>query len=491
MSGSQRFLESDCYSDYNLGKLATLSLSDPVVKPLDDEPTFEMITTTLEQQFYSRPQVQVRRHTVWHDLVAGPKPKHQPSKSMLWGYQAQYKEAPGSIMCIAHQNNLVVIGSATSGGQAEPEGHQRQGNRNTLPDPYNGDGNLMVLCKNRLCKVEGAHHTNQFKTLSKRPQAPIPQDQVKFYSVTGVKFDLQRAGRFVTTGDSEWTPTDLEWHPDHSLCAVATKKSNVYLNAIQTDGSNSIIKNLAKLRTSASNNHESTGKIIFGYSASSGLLFTSTESENNITGCHKAFDVSTCRERWSLQECKGSSDAMSLAPKGDTLAVVTRSNKISASIRVRSFTGSQLFGEISDISFSPDGLILALGRNDDIIDIYDTRFLRHEKVLKRLSHHPDKKTANKELYGITGVRWLQPDSALASCGHYNLVTGGADGMVRLWDVSKSLGTPEDSMVLSSSEYDVASFSLGDTADHPLVVGDCGGAIYDYRYPRGRKAYPKF
>lgn len=79
------------------------------------------------------------------------------------------------------------------------------------------------------------------------------------------------------------------------------------------------------------------------------------------------------------------------------------------------------------MSFSPDGVLLAIGRNDDIVDLYDTRFLKQAGVLQRLYHHSDKRKASKDVYGITGLQWLDGNNAFKSQNSPSLMTGGADG----------------------------------------------------------------
>lgn len=133
--------------------------------------------------------------------------------------------------------------------------------------------------------------------------------------------------------------------------------------------------------------------------------------------------------------------------------------------------------EINDATFSPDGNLLALARNDNVTDIYDTRFL--DRVWATLPHTRSSMTSLpvEETYGVFGAHWVQG----RDWGSLGLVTGGADGQslfslndiiltsaflvwigcIRLWDVLRAPSEASESTVLAELNHDVAHFIIGD------------------------------
>lgn len=77
---------------------------------------------------------------------------------------------------------------------------------------------------------------------------------------------------------------------------------------------------------------------------------------------------------------------------------------------------------INETAFGPDGIYLAIGRTDNQVHIYDSRYLTEEPLLI-LSHKESISSTEDFESGITKVQWVQsPDN------HLGLVTGGSDGM---------------------------------------------------------------
>ena len=124
---------------------------------------------------------------------------------------------------------------------------------------------------------------------------------------------------------------------------------------------------------------------------------------------------------------------------------------------------------VNSTEFSPDGILLALARNDDQTHIYDVRYTKD--VYLELRHRRRRYTHG---YGITGCKWVQGFTP----GGLGLVTAGSDGtlrcwassrislhsfsgFVRLWD-SRGLRDEDDrGTLLAEVDYDVAAISLGD------------------------------
>ena len=77
---------------------------------------------------------------------------------------------------------------------------------------------------------------------------------------------------------------------------------------------------------------------------------------------------------------------------------------------------------VTTTRFSPDGVYIALARDDNTTDVYDTRFLSRGK-LHAFTHEPGNVLAySKDVYGVVEAQWVE--------GHpsgLGLVTGGCDG----------------------------------------------------------------
>ncbi|QRW04913.1 hypothetical protein RhiLY_03912 [Ceratobasidium sp. AG-Ba] len=72
-------------------------------------------------------------------------------------------------------------------------------------------------------------------------------------------------------------------------------------------------------------------------------------------------------------------------------------------------------GEVLEAKWSPDGIHIAFARDDNTIDVFDTRWLGQRESMLVFKHDRD------------GIAWF---------GNDKLVSGGADHCVRVWDVRK-------------------------------------------------------
>lgn len=79
--------------------------------------------------------------------------------------------------------------------------------------------------------------------------------------------------------------------------------------------------------------------------------------------------------------------------------------------------------EINKTSFSPDGILLAVARNDNTAYVYDTRFIKEE--LYALRHVGESVSVEREReYGMTAALW---HDGVRGKG-LGLVTSSVDGM---------------------------------------------------------------
>lgn len=68
-------------------------------------------------------------------------------------------------------------------------------------------------------------------------------------------------------------------------------------------------------------------------------------------------------------------------------------------------------------------MYIAVGRNDDRVDLFDSRFIKYGPVSRMFHGEPIKRTPWKALWGITGLEWVEG----AGNGQQALVSGGTDG----------------------------------------------------------------
>lgn len=88
-------------------------------------------------------------------------------------------------------------------------------------------------------------------------------------------------------------------------------------------------------------------------------------------------------------------------------------------------------GEVSRATFSPDGIFLALARNDNDVHVYDSRNLGRG-VLYRFSHHNVNSHHNtkhmaygSDAYGVVEANWVTGFDGKA----LGLISGGDDGKI--------------------------------------------------------------
>lgn len=80
----------------------------------------------------------------------------------------------------------------------------------------------------------------------------------------------------------------------------------------------------------------------------------------------------------------------------------------------------------SAVSFSPDGTFIAVGREDNVAQVLDSRFATKEIFSCRHEAEPPNAVPEIETFGITALDWL--DAAAGPLRSRNtLVTGGDDG----------------------------------------------------------------
>ncbi|KAF9218970.1 hypothetical protein BS17DRAFT_718917 [Gyrodon lividus] len=260
------------------------------------------------------------------------------------------------------------------------------------------------------------------------------------------------------------------------------------------------------------------GPTVWGDGPSKHFLFTSSEPldcDVNDSGFHRAFDV---RQNTRVVEFDATEagDAAVVSPEGATLVLFTTSEDNSHPIRlydvrrklkrayetealekfsIRPSSGSSQelreSQEVNSASFSSDGRLLAVARNDNMLHIYDVRALSRGPLC-RFEHH-DSDAVGGGGYGVVEAKWIE------GRGRVGIVSGGNDGCVRLWEPGIASRDEVQGAVIGRTDFDVGHFSLGDQlkGERPLIMcvsstctiavvllffsGDSGGAMHTYDF----------
>jgi WD40 repeat protein len=80
-------------------------------------------------------------------------------------------------------------------------------------------------------------------------------------------------------------------------------------------------------------------------------------------------------------------------------------------------------GEVNNSSFSPDGMYLALARNDNRTHVYDQRMWDRGVIFEYIHGGESKAASQQEVYGVVKAQWVQSQATRRIA----LVTGGEDG----------------------------------------------------------------
>lgn len=451
-------------------------------------------------------RMQTKNHQptfIWETLqmAVNIHPPHKPRRSLLhseihgrsayWGRDkinnlkciTSFKSAPGSINKIVQSGPLVAICSASTGGHPDVS--------NEEVNPYNREGALMVW--NDAIQILPGHQCRW-------------NQHVKHYTVNDVKFDpcsssiassgndksvkiWERNSQDGDTYDEGHTwqyshiPHDVVFKPGESVLAVAERKiflySNISPGATETS--------LSLFGRKADN---SVGAMVWGRESTAVYLFASSEPSGNVNfnGFHKGFDIEVQKVAFDF-DAKEAGDAISITEDGALLALCTRGTERSHILRLYDIRNKNahtirtinlepfpldIEGEVNGAVFSPDGIHLALARNDNHIHIYDSRKLN--KLLFDFEHNgPCRKSPGSESYGVVTAEWVDRSSRRLPVG---LITGGHDGCVRFWDPLRSAEDPTNGTILAETNSDIGYFSIGDhfAGERDLIAGDCAGEI---------------
>ncbi|KAH9479447.1 hypothetical protein JR316_0008041 [Psilocybe cubensis] len=430
-----------------------------------------------------------------------------------------FKRAPGCISKIEQSGKWTAIGTASIGGLPD----------NVPIDPasaaQNQPGSLMTWQNGRGLEIPSGHF--------KRTADPTTGGwKYKYYAVHDVKFDPHSVAfastgadrklriwtlededgsderipasdnsPFEAEGRSRWknsdtesfgrTPYDIVFNPESSMLAVAEKKVNVY--KITEAGKSSCYFHLHPTKSP-----HVIGSMAWGAGPTTDILFASSEPDPFHTVNTPHFDgihamYSTEKERILVEfDAKEAGDTLAINSSGDMLAVSTRGGQndhilrlydvsrqrsnATATVKLSSFPQryEQFEGEVSCASFSPDGLYLAMGRNDNHVHLYDVRMLDRGPIFD-YEHFGESLASPGNGYGILKIHWIHSEQTRRMA----LLSGGEDGCVRIWDPALASGDKKkNETAIAKMNADVMTFSYGDryAGEHVLVVGDADGEV---------------
>ncbi|KAG8832724.1 hypothetical protein FRC17_000820 [Serendipita sp. 399] len=378
------------------------------------------------------------------------------------------------------------------------------------------------------------------------------EQNLVFESVLDVEFDPARPKRFLSSGNDmkvlawnlEEIPTNLEETPKE-LCVTSlpalTKHFNAQPHHICFSPSRSHW-GTEQARTSTVAISDSEGKIniecftretivcsvdkhpgrqvsslCWGFNRTENVVFGGTEYSDFkggiAAGSQAGFLVLPNGDRSDGKYTNSQDEVEQLAlnPQGDIIASLTktcdRSNircagrltrkkqnpNLIGSVELPAFASSDRIdeaGSVVSLAWSPCGTYIAVSRDDDFIDVFDSRLLVPQPLMRLKHETPNVQRMKRPAvdlqgnasrccrvsckfpeHGVTGMRWVEGTGYYGGLG---LVSGGSDGCVRLWDIRQV----DSNIILAHLETEVASMSIGDVSERecPLIVGDNDGLV---------------
>jgi WD40 repeat protein len=114
------------------------------------------------------------------------------------------------------------------------------------------------------------------------------------------------------------------------------------------------------------------------------------------------------------------------------------------------------------MAFSPDDIYLAVGREDNIIQVWDTRYVSTSPMLQMC--HFNGIVSEDEAFGIArNLQWVDHRHRLGA--GLGLVTGGDGGSLCLWDIQKAEGARQ---VIAELAFSITTVLIPDPTQYPQV-----------------------
>ncbi|KZT06861.1 WD40 repeat-like protein [Laetiporus sulphureus 93-53] len=273
----------------------------------------------------------------------------------------------------------------------------------------------------------------------------------------------------------------LLFKPREPLLAMGGRDGQIYL---QTHSRAPIAR--SRIRVAPTDSSQEIGDMLWGKGSTEHMLFASTgELEPDVfSGVHKALDVPT-RKAVCVFDISEDGEKIAIDNYGANLVLATRSTDVAHSLRLydarrlrpRATSKVDLepfVGDVNALQFSPDGIYLAVARSDNTVHIFDSRKLTRGAL--HVFSHEYGDVDEKHCFGVVNALWVD-----GTAQGLSLVTGGADGCIRSWDVRRASNDPSNGVVLARHDRDIGYFALGDPYknEKPLLVGENSGIVTIY------------
>lgn len=368
---------------------------------------------------------------------------------------------------------------------------------------YNKEGTLKALYHDTEEILREGHEDTRLRHI--QGQGENTQYDKKTYTVNDVQFDPADPTRFVSCGRDRkvilWNCAERETVSKHR----AVRCKDAIPEGLQYKPTGSVVVIWANNGTCLLYNGFDTPPVIleagsaeqpvqsvaWGRGRFSNKLYTTSGTEGVYEGQHRCFDIGAASRRGqSFGSDTAGGECLDMNLTGTWLAHATcsennifklslydpdRLRQPAQEIELPKFAltpDSDHKPRIQQVLFSPDSVYLAVARSDNLTHVYDARFLG-PRYLYALPHGPAvEATREDSQYGINRIEWLQDGAHGLS-----LVSCGADGCVRLWDIKHAWSDYSDVVLAQSTSY-AGWFSLGDMykGEKPLIMGDGSGNV---------------
>jgi WD40 repeat protein len=118
--------------------------------------------------------------------------------------------------------------------------------------------------------------------------------------------------------------------------------------------------------------------------------------------------------------------------------------------------------DVCTMAFSPDDIYLAVGREDNVVQVWDSRYVSGSPMLELC--HFDGILPQDETFGIArNLHWVGDRHRFGT--GLGLVTGGDGGSLCLWDIQKA---EEKRHVLAENAFSITTVLIPDPTMFPQV-----------------------
>ncbi|KAK0464558.1 uncharacterized protein EV420DRAFT_1516966 [Desarmillaria tabescens] len=408
----------------------------------------------------------------WHYAAAGPINKIIQHKGCIAACSATAGGSAGETDCTYNKSGALLLWCQdehiTLKVERDPDEEDEEHEDYTEHYWRCQDGFKRVLEKHGTS--EGRQVEYEYSNNPNRLNGWKPNYLYKYFSVNDIAFD-PKSQCFASSGED----TNVRLWPFSSDIQGEQLRTTISKLWIYTDIFSESRRHEELSIADRQPGRHTVGAFVWGRGPTANCIFASSEPlGNSLTGVgyHKTWNPYDDSDPiYEFDDAQEAGDAMSINSEGSWLALFTagepdrhlrlydirnRHNRASKHIILDQPNAGRADLEVNCASFSPDGRFLAVSRNDNKTHIYDLRMLDKGAMIS---------------FGVVYSEWVTQNSN----GRMALITGGEDGMVRMWDPTVS---SNDGTVLVEMNSDIAHFSIGDRlkGEYDLVVGDAQGIV---------------